>query len=43
MKAVGKPYRTVPAVEIKNIRKGTREAEKARKLIRERGGVNLYQ
>ena len=30
--------RTVPAVEMKNIRKGTREEEKAWKLVREKGG-----
>ena len=30
--------KTVPAVEVKNMRKGTREEEKARKLVREKGG-----
>ena len=38
MKAAGKPYHTVPAVEMKNIRKSTKEAEKALKLVQERGG-----
>ena len=31
--------RTLPAVEMKNIRKGTRETEKAWKLVRETGGL----
>ena len=38
MKAAGKPYRTVPALEMKNIRKGTKNEEKASKLVREKRG-----
>ena len=38
MKTAGKPYRTVPVLEKKNIRKGTREEEEASKLVREKGG-----